>query len=78
MKTAPLLTHTLITVATRVAIETGQGMSLIPVLHVINPSPREKYKTGGNSSQSQSHLKSKTGGIKVKEKLEVSIMEVPD
>lgn len=32
-------------------------MSLIPVLHVVNPSPREKYKTGGNGSQSVSFKK---------------------
>ena len=45
----------LIPVATLAAIETGQCMLLITVVHAFNASPREEYKTGGNSSHTQSH-----------------------
>ena len=29
--------------------------ALVPVVHAFQPSPREEYKTGGDSSQTQSH-----------------------
>lgn len=47
--------HTLlISVATLIATETKQYISLIPVVQAFNPSHSEYYKIGGDSSQTHS------------------------
>ncbi|CAO2596351.1 hypothetical protein LEMLEM_LOCUS8582 [Lemmus lemmus] len=69
-----MVTHTFNPLATLVAIETWQCMPLIPVVHAFNPSPREDYKMGGDSSHTQSILRFLEAGSPFQTEVEIFVV----